>query len=88
MMSVEENVTLISIRSLKKKFGFYIDPKGEQEQLQKMTDFMAIKYANPKAKDLISERRQSAEGAAGTRPAAGQQSLHHAGADPRYRRRG
>ncbi|MCH1982878.1 sugar ABC transporter ATP-binding protein [Ruminococcus sp. OA3] len=50
MMSVEENVTLISIRSLKKKFGFYIDPKSEQEQLRNMTDFMAIKYANAKQK--------------------------------------
>ena len=50
MMSVEENVTLISIRNLKKKFGFYLDPKSEQEQLQKMTDYMAIKYAHPKQK--------------------------------------
>jgi len=49
-MSVEENITLISIRSVKKKLGFYVDPKSEAEQLKQMTDFMSIKYANPKQK--------------------------------------
>lgn len=49
-MSVEENITIMSIRNLKKKAGFYIDPKDEAGQLRKMTDYMAIKYAGPKQK--------------------------------------
>jgi len=49
-MSVEENMTLISIRKLKKKLGFYIKPKSEAKQLKQMTDFMSIKYADPKQK--------------------------------------
>lgn len=50
LMSVEENVTIMSIRSLKKKLGFYIRPSDENEQLQKMTDYMSIKYARPDQK--------------------------------------
>lgn len=49
-MSVEENMTLISIRDLTKKLGFYIEPKQEKKQLEQMTDFMSIKYADPKQK--------------------------------------
>jgi ABC-type sugar transport system ATPase subunit len=49
-MSVEENITIMSIRNLKKKWGFYIDPKDEAGQLQKMTRYMNIKYAKPEQK--------------------------------------
>lgn len=44
LMSVRQNTTIMSIRNLKKKAGFYIDPKSEMEELGKMTDYMAIKY--------------------------------------------
>lgn len=50
LMSVEENLTIMSIRNLKKKFGFYIDPKDESAELKKMTDYMDIKYARPDQK--------------------------------------
>lgn len=50
LMSVEENITIMSIRSLQKKLGFYIRPSDENEQLRKMTDYMAIKYARPDQK--------------------------------------
>lgn len=49
-MSVEENMTIMSIRNLKKKFGFYINPADEGKQREKMTKFMSIKYATPKQK--------------------------------------
>lgn len=49
-MSVEENITIMSIRYLKKKAGFYINPRDEASQLEKMTRFMNIKYARPEQK--------------------------------------
>ncbi|MGI6011614.1 MAG: sugar ABC transporter ATP-binding protein [Ruminococcus sp.] len=49
-MSVEENITIMSIRHLKKKWGFYISPKDEAKQLEKMKTFMNIKYAKPEQK--------------------------------------
>lgn len=47
LMSVQENMTIMSINKLKRKLGFYIDPKDEHEQLRRMTEYMNIKYANP-----------------------------------------
>lgn len=49
-MSVEENITIMSIRHMKKKWGFYISPSQEAGQLKKMTEFMNIKYARPEQK--------------------------------------
>ena len=46
LMSVRQNTTMMSIRNLKKKAGFYLDPKEEMKDLEKMTNYMSIKYDN------------------------------------------
>lgn len=46
LMGVQENLTIMSIKNLKKKLGFYIDPRDETRQLRQMTDYMKIKYAS------------------------------------------
>ena len=38
LMSVEENITIMSISNLKKRLGFYINPSDEHAQLEQMTD--------------------------------------------------
>lgn len=48
LMSVEENLTIMSIRNLKKKLGFYISPHDEHQQLDQMTKNMSIKFAEAK----------------------------------------
>ncbi|MGI6617958.1 MAG: sugar ABC transporter ATP-binding protein [Saccharofermentanales bacterium] len=50
LMSVEENITIMSISNLKKRLGFYINPSDEHAQLEQMTDYMKIKFAGPDQK--------------------------------------
>lgn len=50
LMSVEENITIMSINNLEKKLGFYISPSDERVQLEQMTDYMKIKFARPDQK--------------------------------------
>ena len=50
LMSVEENLTIMSIRNLKKKLKFYISERDEHKQLDEMTRSMSIKYADAKQK--------------------------------------
>ena len=49
-MSVQENMTMISIRNLRKKLGFYLRSQDELEQLNTMAGVMNIKYAEPSQK--------------------------------------
>ncbi len=50
LMSVQENMTMISIRNLRKKLGFYLRSQDELEQLNTMAGVMNIKYAEPSQK--------------------------------------
>ena len=50
LMSVQENMTMISIRNLKKKLGFYLRAQDELAQLNTMTEIMNIKYSDPSQK--------------------------------------
>ena len=47
LMSVQDNLTVMSIKELKKRLGLFLRPKDEREQLDSMGAWLKLKYAWP-----------------------------------------